>query len=102
MKYGLVALIASASAVNIQREPLLTWAPTEPATFKMNYPVPDFGPDPDIENSLKHSVALTEPAEKIVDFEKVKPYEDEKFKVDKKIQIVANYGIPKNRRVRLR
>ena|ERR1719498_2138200 len=95
MKYGLVALIASASAVNIQREPLLTWAPTEPATFKMNYPVPDFGPDPDIENSLKHSVALTEPAEKIVDFEKVKPYEDEKFQVDKKFKLWPTMQYPR-------
>ena len=42
MKF-IALLIASASAVNIQREPLLTWAPTEPATFKMNYPVPNFG-----------------------------------------------------------
>ena len=96
MKYlALVALIASASAVKIQREPLLTWAPTEPATFKMNYPVPDFGPDPDIVNSLKHSEALTEPAKKIVDFEEVFPYQDEKFHVDKKFKLTPTMQYPK-------
>ena len=96
MKYFcLVALLASASAVNLEREPLLTWAPTEPATFKMNYPVPDFGSDPDIANSLKHSEALTEPAEKVVDFEKVKPYEDEKFKVDKKFKLWPTMEYPR-------
>merc|ERR1719453_1123197 len=96
MKYtSLIALIGSASAVNLEREPLLTWAPTEPAGIKMNYFVPDFGADPDIENSLKHSTALTEPAEKIVDFEKVKPYEDEKFKVDKKFKLYPTMEYPR-------
>ena len=96
MKYtSLIALIGSASAVNLEREPLLTWAPTEPATFKMNYPVPSFGPDPDIENSLKHSEALTEPAEKVVDFEKVFPYQDEKFHVDKKFKLWPTMQYPR-------
>ena len=81
--YCLAALIASASAVNLSREPLLTWKATEPATHKMNYFVPNFGEDPDIEASLLHSKDLNLPAEtKDADGEKVFPYEDEKFKVE--------------------
>lgn len=32
----------------MNREPLLTWEPTLPASHPMNYPVPDFGVDHDI------------------------------------------------------
>jgi hypothetical protein len=39
-----LALVGSISAVQLQREPLLTWEPTPPATHPINYPVPDFGP----------------------------------------------------------
>jgi hypothetical protein len=39
-----LALIGSISAVQLQREPLLTWSATEPATHPINYPVADFGP----------------------------------------------------------
>ena len=52
-----VALIGSASAVKIQRDPLLTWEPTAPATHPINYPVPNFGMDHDIKTSLKNSEA---------------------------------------------
>ena len=51
-----LALVGSASAIQLQREPLLTWEPTLPATHPMNYPVPDFGPAHEIvytENNLK-------------------------------------------------
>ena len=96
MKYTcLITLIASVSAVNLEREPLLTWAPTEPATFKMNYPVANLGEDPDIANSLKHSEALTDPAERIEDFEKVFPYQDEKYHVDKKFKLYPTMTFPK-------
>ena len=40
------------------REPLLTWAPKVPASHPVDYPVPSFGADPDIEASLKNSAAL--------------------------------------------
>lgn len=39
-----LALVGSISAIQLQREPLLTWEPTAPATHPINYPVPDFGP----------------------------------------------------------
>jgi hypothetical protein len=46
----------------------------------MNYPVPSFGGDPDIENSLTHSKDLKLPAEeRDDDNEKVFPYQAEKF-----------------------
>ena len=97
MKYTcLVALIASASAVNLKREPLLTWAPTEPASHPINYFVPEFGADPDIANSLKHSEALTLPAETLdEDGEKVFPYQAEKFHVDKKFKLYPTMEYPR-------
>lgn len=36
-----------------KREPLLTWAPTAPATHPINYFVPDFGVDQDISVSIR-------------------------------------------------
>lgn len=71
------------SEMRSEREPLLTWKATEPATHKMNYFVPAFGGDPDIENSLTHSKDLNLPAEeRDEDNEKVFPYQAAKFQVD--------------------
>ena len=53
-KFAAIAIIGTASAVSVSREPLLTWAPTEPASHPINYPVPDLGMDRDIKDSLKH------------------------------------------------
>ena len=47
-----VALINSVTALN--REPLLTWAPTEPASHPVNYFVPNFGLDHDIVATQAH------------------------------------------------
>ena len=57
---ALVALINSTSAVKLEeaREPLLTWAPKEPASHPVDYPVPNFGVDHDMldqEKNLKES-----------------------------------------------
>merc|ERR1712070_461924 len=49
---AIIAIIALSQAVKVQREPLLTWAPTEPAGHPVNYFVPDFG--------LSHEVLYTE------------------------------------------
>ena len=57
---GLAAL-AAVSAVTIQREPLLTWKQKVPATHPMDYPVPSFGVDHEIEASLKNSEKLAPP-----------------------------------------
>ena len=47
--------ISMVAAVNIEREPLLTWAPTAPAgSFKMNYGVSHFGEDNEITASKKN------------------------------------------------
>jgi len=54
-----LALVGSISAVQINRDPLLTWEATEPATHPINYPVPNFGVDHDIKTSLKNSEAWT-------------------------------------------
>ena len=43
MKFATIALIGNISAIQLEREPLLTWEPTAPATHPINYPVPDFG-----------------------------------------------------------
>merc|ERR1719240_97634 len=49
-----LATITFASAVNIEREPLLTWAPTPKAdAFNMNYGVPHFGEDHDVTETKK-------------------------------------------------
>ena len=56
MKFTLgLAALAAVSAVNIQREPLLTWKQKVPATHPMDYPVPSFGMDHDIAASLKNA-----------------------------------------------
>ena len=58
----------------------------------MDYPVPSFGPDPDIEASLKNSAALTHPATT----EGGDPYyQDEKFHVDKKFKLFPTMQYPK-------
>ena len=46
-----MALVGSISALQLNREPLLTWSATPPATHPINYPVPDFGLDHDIKHS---------------------------------------------------
>lgn len=42
---------------DMDREPLLSWSPTPPKTFKMNYFVPNFGEDHDITASKAHEAA---------------------------------------------
>ena len=77
------------SQINLEREPLLTWKQTEPASFKKDYFVPSFGADPDIDASLNHSKDLTLPAETVdKDGEDVFPYQDEKFKVESHYKFV--------------
>ena len=57
--------------------------------YPMNYKVPDFGVDHEIESSLNHSKDLNLPAEtKDEDGEKVLPYQDEKFQVSSHYQFV--------------
>ena len=65
------------------REPLLTWKAKVPASHPVDYPVPSFGADPEIEASLKHSEKLNAPA----DAEPAKYYAGEKFHVDKKFKL---------------
>merc|ERR1719263_1879915 len=43
--------------VQLNRDPLLTWAPTPKKTHPMNYPVPNFGVDNDINDSQAHEAA---------------------------------------------
>ena len=97
MKYTcLVALIASASAVNLEWEHLLSCAPTEPASHPINYFVPEFGANPDIANSFKQSEAITLTAKtKDEDGEKVFPYQAEKFKVNKKLKLNPTMEYPR-------
>ena len=48
--------VASASAVMLQREPLLSWAPKAPKSHPVDYFVPNFGIDEDVidtQNSIK-------------------------------------------------
>ena len=55
-----IALIAGVQSVRVAREPLLSWAPTEPASaFKKNYFVPHFGEDREITHS-KNSIVVAE------------------------------------------
>ena len=55
-----MCLIGAASATMVQREPLLTWSPSEHKGFKKNYFVPNFGSmDSDIAASYG-SLATTE------------------------------------------
>ena len=54
-KFAAIAIIGTASAVSVSREPLLTWAPTEPASHPINYPVPNFGVDHEILATSKHT-----------------------------------------------
>ena len=51
------------SAVQLDREPLLSWSPTpKDAAFKMNYAVPHLGTDDDVLN-VKQSIAAAEKIE---------------------------------------
>ena len=56
-----LALVGTISAVQLQREPLLTWAPTPPATHPINYPVADFG--------SSHEMIYTENNKKLAEAE---------------------------------
>ena len=56
-----MALVGSISAIQLQREPLLTWSPTPPATHPINYPVPDFG--------SSHEMMYTENNKKLAEAE---------------------------------
>ena len=60
MKATLIALgaIASVSCVNLQREPLLTWAPKKKDPgYPQDYFVPHFGADHDIASSFSNMAA---------------------------------------------
>ena len=67
-----MALISGCSAVKLEREPLLSWAPTpKKDSFPMNYGVTHFGEDEDIkgtkvdiawaENQLNHKLVISDP-----------------------------------------
>lgn len=56
-----MALVGTISAVQLQREPLLTWEPTAPATHPINYPVPDFG--------VSHEIIYTDNNKKMAEAE---------------------------------
>ena len=50
-----IASVSVVSCLNIEREPLLTWAPTPKAdSFKMNYGVSHFGEDKEITYTKKN------------------------------------------------
>ena len=50
-----LAAMSAVSAVNMEREPLLTWAPSNPGGgHPVNYFVPHFGEDSDITDSKKN------------------------------------------------
>ena len=59
-KFTAIALISAASAVQVDREPLLTWAPTPPASHPVDYFVPDFGMDHEIKASMEHEKQAAE------------------------------------------
>ena len=46
--------LVAASAVSLDREPLLTWAPSPPKGHPVDYFVPNFGKDFDIKATEKH------------------------------------------------
>ena len=51
----LIGSIGVASCVNLEREPLLSWKPTQKASaYPMDYFVPHFGQDTDIKSSFSH------------------------------------------------
>ena len=87
MKFTLaLATLAAVSAVNIQREPLLTWAPKVPATHPMNYKVaPSLGVDVDVAASLKNSEKVTG---------KDGDFSGEEYKVDKKFKLFPTMKYP--------
>ena len=47
-------VLCTVSAIQLQREPLLTWAPTAPKSHPVDYFVPNFGQDVDIKEAQKH------------------------------------------------
>ena len=48
--------LVAVSAVTLEREPLLTWAPSPPKGHPIDYFVPNFGVDFDIKATEKHIV----------------------------------------------
>ena len=74
---AIMALVGSISAVQLNREPLLTWSATPPATHPINYPVPDFGSSHEMiytENNRK--IAEAEGGEIPIDEKSPWPYTD--------------------------
>ena len=60
-KLATVCLIGAASSTMIQREPLLTWEPSEKKGFKKNYFVPNFGAqDSDIADTYQSLASAEE------------------------------------------
>ena len=53
-KFVAIALISNAAAIIIDREPLLTWKPTDPASHPVDYFVPNFGVDHEIIATHSH------------------------------------------------
>ena len=47
-------MIGGTDAIRVEREPLLTWEPSPPKTHPINYFVPNFGADSDINASKKN------------------------------------------------
>lgn len=54
-KVTLLALVGGVSATKVSREPLLSWAPkAKKGKYPVDYFVPNFGVDKDIEYSQRH------------------------------------------------
>ena len=53
--YKIAAIAAVAQAVNVKREPLLTWSPKAPKSHPDDYFVPNFGLDHDVLSTLGHA-----------------------------------------------
>jgi hypothetical protein len=62
-KLSVLALLGLSTAVNVRREPLLSWAPTPPASHPTDYFVPNFGQD----HIINQSFASEKQASKMLD-----------------------------------
>ena len=58
-KFAVIVLISNASAISLDREPLLTWKPTDPASHPVDYFVPNFGVDHDIIATQNHEKVVS-------------------------------------------
>ena len=92
IKMDLSAIPDDFIQLEASREPLLTWAAKTPAHHPMDYPVPSYGADPDIENSLKQSSALKFEGEKYEDLS----FDEKKdlFHTDKKFKLWPSMKYP--------